>query len=458
MKQIVEVIQLIDRAIDSDPENTITSWWIIAFWYDAKVDEYRSTIQKSKDWLASYQTDLVKKSWIQNLKMKYTWVSWYFIEVPKSQATKAPDFFIHKQTLVNASRFVTAELLEFQSHLSEAEEHLSGREYQIFLEIREEILGSFASIQSLSSKISFLDFTATLWHLAYQYNYCRPIIWEWYDMSIEWWRHPVIERTQKDFISNSLTLSKKDFVHIITWPNMWWKSTFLRQNALVVLLAHIGSFVPAENASIPIIDKLFSRVWASDNLFLGQSTFMVEMQEVAYILNNSTSKSFVIIDEVGRWTSTYDGMSIAWAILKENHDSIRAKTLFATHYHELIDESESLKWVENFSIAVWEENNELVFLRKVIRGWVKKSFWLEVARMAWVWVNVIQEAKNMLLKLESEHRQVFGTQLTMLEASSYEEEKESELEKELEDLDVNNITPLEALELLVKIKSNIWKK
>ena len=236
---------------------------------------------------------------------------------------------------------------------------------------------------------------------------------------------------------------------------MWWKSTFLRQNALIILMAHIWSFVPAKKANIPLTDKIFSRVWASDNLFLGQSTFMVEMQEVANILNNSTKNSFVIIDEVGRWTSTYDGMSLAWAILRENHDNIWAKTLFATHYHELIDESKILKWVKNFSVAVWENEENLVFLRKIISGWIKKSFWLEVAKIAWISESVLSEAKSMLRNLEQKHNKPFATQLFSLEPEIKYVEKNSVLEEELKKIDLNSLTPLDALNTLFELKKKI---
>ena len=238
---------------------------------------------------------------------------------------------------------------------------------------------------------------------------------------------------------------------------MWWKSTYLRQNALILLMAHIWSYVPAKKAIIPITDSIFSRVWAADNLYLWQSTFMVEMQEMANILNNSTKNSFVIIDEIWRWTSTYDGMSLAWAILKENHDKIKAKTLFATHYHELVDESKELKWVSNYSIAVWENEDNLVFLRKIIPWGMKKSFWLEVAKLAWISSEVIWEAKNMLKLLELEHS--WATQLTMwLEKTQVEVKvvkEKSQIEEEIKKLDLNSLTPLDAMNKLSEFKGRI---
>jgi len=457
MNKIFDIIKIIDSAIKEDWVNTLTSGWIINDWYNSEVDKYRNIIKNSKDWLANYQSKLINDSWISKLKIKYTNASGYFIEVTKSQISQVPDSFIHKQSLVNASRFITPELKEFEKDLMNAEWILSELEYNLFLELREKILDNFEDIKKLSKKWWYIDFGAGLAEVAYSNNYSRPKLRNSYDLRIQNWRHPIIEQIQKDFISNSLELSKKTFVHTITWPNMWGKSTFLRQNALIILMSHIWSFIPASSWEIPLTDKLFSRVWATDNLYLWQSTFMVEMQEVANILNNSTKNSFVIIDEVGRWTSTFDWMSLAWAILKENHDTIKAKTLFATHYHELIDESQSLNWVENFSVAVWENDENLIFLRKIIPWWMKKSYWLQVAKLAWVWENVLKTAKNMLLKLEQNNIQ----QLTLWNFSNIQEKqktitvkvnKKSEIEEKIEKLNINSITPMDALNFLYELK------
>ncbi len=460
MDQIENIIHLIDKTLKEDADNTITWGNIIADGFDTQVDQYRKIIATSNQWLAWYQADLVKQYSLSTLKIKFTWASGYFIEIPKSQLSKVPDIFTHKQSLVNASRFVTQELKEFEYKLLESESSLAQREYELFLELRAEILNDFKTVKQAWNNISNIDFVSNLAYVAYENSYIKPELISWDNLEIIWWRHIVVEQMEKDFISNDLNLTSKDFVHIITWPNMWWKSTFLRQNALIVLLAHIWSFVPAEKAKIPLTDRIFSRVWASDNLFLWQSTFMVEMQEVANILHNSTSKSFVIIDEVGRGTSTYDGMSLAWAILKENHDKIKARTLFATHYHELIDESKKLKWVKSFSVAVWESEENLVFLRKIIPWGIKKSFWLEVARIAWISKWVISEAKNMLRQLEQEHSKASQMSLwSMWNRVSEPEiqyiEKKSEVEEELENIDVNNLTPVEALNLLSNLKGKM---
>lgn len=462
MQKIQNIIDLINNSIKDEPELLLTWGNIIKDSYDEKVDEYRKILNNSKDWLAEYQRDLSKKTWISNLKIKFTNVSGYFIEIPKSQALKITNDFIQKQTLVNSSRYITEELKSFENNFIEAENFLSNREYELFGEIRAEILDSYNEIKSLSEKVAFLDFEISLSNIWYLYNYTRPKITKNSNLKILSWRHPIVEQIEKDFISNNLELNNEEFIHIITWPNMWGKSTFLRQNALIILMSHIWSFVPAKESIIPLTDKIFSRVWASDNLYLWQSTFMVEMQEIANILNNSTKNSFVIIDEVWRGTSTYDWMSLAWSILKENHDNIKAKTLFATHYHELIDKSVSLKWVENFSVSVWENNWELVFLRKIIKWWVKKSYWLEVAKLAWINKTIILEAKKMLKTLELEHNK--WSQLSLWETYTNndifvgrEDLWPSKIEQELNNIDIDLLTPMEALNKIYELKEKIKK-
>ncbi len=461
MQDIINIIDLIEKSIKDDGENLITWWNIIKDWYSEKIDEIRNKINNSREWLSKYQSRLMDESWIWTLRIKYTNITGYFIEISKNQVSKVPDSFVYKQTLVNASRYITEELKLFEKEIIEWEQILADLEYKEFLDLREKILDSFKNIKDLSEKTAKIDFVTSLSRVAYMWNYTKPEITKDYNLEIKLGRHPIIEKITSDFISNDLELKKDDFVHIITWPNMWWKSTFLRQNALIILMSHIGSFVPANKAIIPITDKIFSRVGASDNLYLWQSTFMVEMQEMANIVNNSTKNSFVIIDEIGRGTSTYDGMSLAWAILKENHENIKAKTLFATHYHELVDESKTLKWVKNFSVAVGENEDNIVFLRKIVPGWMKKSYWLEVASLAWINKNIINEAKIMLRKLELSHNWS-SKQLSLWIEKSCKEvevvymEKDSEVENILKEIDVNSLTPIDALnklsELVQKIK------
>lgn len=455
-QDISHLIDLLDQAIDPEAHNSLQSGGIIASGYNVKVDEYRDRIRTSKDWLAGYQADLIAVTQISNLKIKYTGAAGYFIEISKNHISKVWDDFVHKQTLVNASRFITPTLKDFESKLLEAEAELASLEYELFQELRLQVLEQFEPIKQLSQTTAYIDFCVAGSEVGNRYNYVRPLLHKGYDMNVSGWRHPVIERIEGDFIRNDLELTKKSFVHIITGPNMWGKSTFLRQNALIVLMAHMWFWVPASQARIPLTDKIFSRVGASDNLYKWQSTFMVEMQEVAHILKHSSSRSFVIIDEVWRWTSTYDGMSLAWAILKHNHDKIQAKTLFATHYHELVDESVALKWVKNFCVSVWENQGKLIFLRKIIEGGMKRSYGLEVAKLAGISSEVIAEARSMIKVLEQEHSQMsmgFNTSIPSKQDSPQPpllkgEQVISELEKQLADLDVDSLTPMEALNLI----------
>lgn len=458
MQTLETLYELLEKSIKEDAPMIITGGGIIQDGYDSQVDETRRIMNHAKEWLANYQKELVDTSWISTLKIKYTNVTGYFIEVPVSQVKNVPDTFTVKQTLVSWARYVTQELRDFEKKLVEGEGILAQREFELFQQIREEILWHYKTIKTTSDEIANVDMLQSLAQSAREGNYTCPEIHNRYELKIEWGRHPIIEKIQRDFVSNDLDMTSKNYVHIVTGPNMWGKSTFLRQNALIILMAHIGSYVPARYAKIPLTDKIFSRVWATDNLFMGQSTFMVEMQEAANILNNSTDKSFVIIDEIGRGTSTYDGMSLAWWILKYNHDSIKAKTLFATHYHELVDESESLENVRNFSVAVGENEENLVFLRKIIPWGMKKSYGIEVARIAWVGKEVISEAKNMLRKLEIEHKKASQIQLQLWEYKEVEviyKEKISEVEEELKSITLDHMTPLEALMKLSELKKKI---
>lgn len=454
MKQLKEIINLIEKSIKNDANNLITWWWIICDSYDSEVDNLRNIVNHSNEWLTDYTQNLIKTTWIHTLRIKYTSASGYFIEVPLSQKLKIPENFIHKTTLVNALRFTTSELSGFELKILDWESLLYEREYKLFKEISSKILENFKEIKKVSNQIAQIDYLSNMAYVAYENDYTKPKISNKYDLEIIWGRHPVIEKIEKNFISNELFFDIKNFVNIITWPNMGWKSTYLRQNALIILMAHMWSFVPAKSAIISLTDKIFSRVWASDNLFLWSSTFMVEMQEIANILNNSTKGSFVIIDEVGRGTSTYDGMSLAWAILKENHDKIKAKTLFATHYHELVDESKRLKWVSNFSVAVSENEDNIVFLRKIIPGSIKKSYGIEVAKIAWLSKKVIEEANKFLRNFEQTHTfnqmSLWNFEVKVEEKLIY---KESEVEKKLKSIDVNSLTPLEALNLLSELKN-----
>lgn len=461
MQELKNIIELLDKSIHDEPNNLITQWNIIKNWFNNEIDEYRDFINNAHDWLNNYTKKLIDETLINTLKIKYTNSLWYFIEVSLSNKSKVPDYFILKSTLINSIRYTTEELMSFDEKISNAESVLFQKEYEIFNQVCDELSNSFKYLKSISKNTWNLDFLSNLAEVAYKNNYVKPEIHDWYELEIKEWRHPVIEKIEKKFINNDLNLSSKNFVNILTWPNMWWKSTYLRQNALIILMSHIWSFVPASFAKIPLTDKIFSRIWANDNLFLWNSTFMVEMQEVANILNNSTKNSFVIIDEVWRGTSTYDWMSLAWAILKQNHDNIKAKTLFATHYHELVDESKKLKWVSNFSVAVWENDSWIVFLRKIVPWSIKKSYWIEVAKLAWLPKSVILEANNFLNNYENNHKSnqmslwnIWLDYEKVIEKVVYQEVS-SDLDLKIKDLDLNNLTPIEALNLLIEFKNNL---
>lgn len=461
MDNIDKVISLIDSTLKEDAINSISSWNIIKDWFDKEVDETRDIINNAKDWLVNYQNKLIEETEIQKLKIKHTNVFGYFIEVPLSAKNSVPDYFVHKQTLVSAIRFITPELKDFERKVVEGESILVQREYNLFQDLRSSLMEYFDDLKAYSNEVWDLDTMCSLSSVSAKNNYVRPSINKGHDLVIKSWRHPVIESIESDFISNDLSLDEKEHLHIITGPNMWGKSTFLRQNALIILMAHLWCFVPAKEAIIPLTDKIFSRVWASDNLFLGQSTFMVEMQEMAYILNNYTEDSFVIIDEIWRGTSTYDWMWIARAVLKNLHDKKKVKTLFATHYHELVDESSSLPWCQNFSVAVGENNEWIVFLRKIIKWWIKKSYGLEVAKLWWITDDVIAEARDMLQKMENMHSSNNGGQLSLWNFWQPEKvrveyvEKKSEVEEKLKEVDVNNLTPMEALNIINSLKESL---
>lgn len=451
MKEIQDIITLLESSIKSDWWDNITQGNIIKIGYDAEIDQYQSTISESHKWLSEYQSMLITQTAITTLKVKYTNISGYFLEIPKSQIWKIPDNFIHRQTLVNAARFTTLELQEFESNLVEAQTYMAEKEYKVFQDIRNQVIGNYAVLKNASTQIWYTDFISSLSEVAYARNYTCPKMSESHVLDIVAWRHPIIESLEKDFVNNDLHLSYKDFIHVITGPNMWGKSTFLKQNALLVIMAHIWSFIPARESHIGLTDKVFSRVGAHDNLFLGKSTFMVEMQEIAFILSSATKKSFIIIDEIGRGTSTYDGMSLAWAILRHIHDTLWTKTLFATHYHEIIDESVSLKWVSNYSVAVWENEENLVFLRKIIPWGIKKSYWLEVASIAGIEKSIISEAKRIAKKHQNNTTPKIIQQLSLTQTGF--DYSSDPLYKAMKDIDIDTLTPIKSLNILANLKN-----
>ncbi|MCK4339995.1 MAG: DNA mismatch repair protein MutS, partial [Candidatus Cloacimonetes bacterium] len=414
----------------------------------------------------------IARTGIPKLKVKFNNVFGYYIEVTKSYLNKVPEDYTRKQTLVNAERFITPELKEYESQVLGAEERIKQLEYSIFIEIRNKLTKFIPRMQKFSYVISILDVLTNFSQIAYYNNYSRPEITDELKIEINDGRHPVIEKliTEETFIPNDTYLNNKsDRILLITGPNMAGKSTFLRQVGLIVLMAQMGSFVPASSAKIGIVDKIFTRVGASDNLALGQSTFLVEMIETANILHNATPRSLVLLDEIGRGTSTFDGLSIAWAVVEYLHENkvVSPKTLFATHYHELTELAEIFHAVKNYNITVKEWKDKVIFLRKVVPGSADQSYGIQVAKLAGIPDKVISRAKEILTDLEknefsetsifekTKRKKSSPTQANFLDFLSQKTNKERMVLDELKNIDLNILTPLEALKLLADIKDKL---
>ena len=394
---------------------------------------------------------------IKNLRVGYNRVFGYYIEVTKAYQHLVPYGYIRKQTLANSERYVTEELKELEEKITGAESNLISLEYKLFTEIRETLLGCIDRLQSDSALIAELDFYCSLAHVAFENNYCRPKILTSGKIEITDGRHPVVEKNVKEgFVPNNTMMNARDDrLIILTGPNMAGKSTYMRQVALIVLMAHLGCFVPAKEAKIPLTDRIFTRVGASDNLIFDQSTFMVEMTEVASILLHATKDSLLILDEVGRGTSTYDGLSIAWSVIEFLTEKIRAKTLFATHYHELTELENKIEGVKNYKITVREMNGAVVFLRKIARGGANRSFGIEVASLAGVPKEITVRAKGILKTLEKNDI-AKGRILSGAENETEEEKRTlSEAEKILSETDLDTLSPMQALLLLSDLKEKV---
>lgn len=446
-----DIYDLIDKSIKDDPSSSVKEGNIIKDGFDKNVDELRKAATDGKSWITNLELDEKEKTGIKTLKIGYNKVFGYYIEVSKSYISSVPQNYIRKQTLANAERYITPELKEIEEKILGAETRLVDLEYEIFNSIRERIKNEINRIQMTAKYIAVLDVLASLAMVAESNNYIRPIVNDGDKILIKDGRHPVIETIMDDsFIPNDIEIDKEKPIMIITGPNMAGKSTYMRQIALIVLMAQIGSFIPASYAEIGIVDRIFTRVGASDDLFSGQSTFMVEMNEVSGILNSATEKSLIILDEVGRGTSTYDGMSIACAILQYIHDKIKAKTMFATHYHELTRLENQLDGIKNYNISVDETDDEIIFLRKIIPGSADKSYGIQVAKLAGLPDDVIDNAKKILNSLENSNREVVAeTSATQIDIFSFEKDA---LISEIANIDVENITPIQALNYLYELK------
>ncbi|MBD3204388.1 DNA mismatch repair protein MutS [Candidatus Woesearchaeota archaeon] len=396
-----ELAELLERSIIDDPPVSLTEGNFIKPDFNKELKELKSITMNAKHFLKELETQERKKTGIKSLKIKFNKIFGYFIEVTKTNLDLVPENYVKKQTLVNSERFFTDELKKKEALILGSEEKMIALEQNLFREVIEEIIKYTKHIQDIADKISCLDVLCSFSENASKNNYCMPEINKNFDIKIRNGRHPVVEKTTR-FVPNDININEENRTMIITGPNMAGKSVYMRQAALIVLMAQIGSFVPAESAEIGIVDRIFTRVGASDDVSRGQSTFMVEMTETAQILNNATEKSLIILDEIGRGTSTYDGVSIAWAVAEHINRIIRAKTLFATHYHILNDLETKLDGVKNYNIAVKEERGDVIFLRKIIEGGTDKSYGVHVASLAGLPDKVIERAKEIQFKLEKE--------------------------------------------------------
>ncbi len=402
LSEVPQLVELVSRAIVDEPPLALKEGGMIRDGFDTGLDELRALTRGGKDWIAKLQQDEITRTGIQSLKVRFNSVFGYYIEVTKSNLDKVPAHYVRKQTIANGERFITPELKEMEGKILGAEERSIKLEYELFQRVREQVLSELQRIQVTAAALAQLDVLSSFAETARLFSYCRPEIGDEGLMKIRDGRHPVLEQSLTDerFVPNDAHLDAATRIALITGPNMAGKSTYIRQVALLVLLAHTGSYIPAREARIDLVDRLFSRIGASDDLARGQSTFMVEMCETANILNNATQKSLVILDEIGRGTSTFDGLSLAWSILEHLHNQVGAKTLFATHYHELTELAGRLPRLKNYNVAVREWHDQVVFLRKIVEGGTDKSYGIQVARLAGVPKPVLERAKEILRNLE----------------------------------------------------------
>lgn len=463
--ELKDIHDLIEKAIVDDPPMTIKDGGIIKIGYDEEIDKLKTATTEGKNWIVNLEAEEREKTGIKNLKVGFNKVFGYFIEVTKSYLLQVPDRYIRKQTLTNAERYITEDLKSLENQILGAEEKVVNLEYNAFIEIREEIAKNIKRLQSTAMAVSELDVLTSFAQVAEDLNYCMPQVDNSGIIDIKAGRHPVIEKMlgAGSFVDNDTYLDKdENRLSIITGPNMAGKSTYMRQVALITLMAQVGSFVPASEAHIGVVDKIFTRVGASDDLSMGQSTFMVEMMEVATILKEATSNSLVILDEIGRGTSTYDGLSIAWAVAEYIADKEKcgAKTLFATHYHELTELENQSDGIKNYSIAVKEKGEDIIFLRKIVRGGTDESYGIHVARLAGVPKVVTQKANEFLRNIEKKNV-LTGKKAEKEDKKKVEGQfdmynyKLAEIAHELDKVNLNELTPIDALNTLVKIKEKM---
>ena len=477
MDGLEDLYTLLEASITEDPPLAVKEGGIIREGYNEQVDTYRNSKTQGKSWLAQLEAEEKEKTGIRNLKIKYNKVFGYYLEVTNSFKDLVPEYYTRKQTLTNAERYITPKLKELEDMILGAEDKLFALEYDLFCQVREELAAQIPRIQETAKAIAQLDVYASLSVVAQRNNYVRPTVNTKGVIDIKNGRHPVVEKMINNdmFISNDTYLdngSKR--VSVITGPNMAGKSTYMRQTALIVLMAQIGSFVPAEKAKIGVVDRIFTRVGASDDLASGQSTFMVEMTEVANILRNATAKSLLILDEIGRGTSTFDGLSIAWAVIEHisNTKLLGAKTLFATHYHELTELEGKIPGVNNYCIAVKERGDDIVFLRKIVKGGADKSYGIQVAKLAGVPDSVLDRAKELVDELvhtditstfkdlaensrKTKPKAVHYDEVDLEQISLFDTVQDQDIIEELKNLDITMLTPMDAMNTLYRLQNKL---
>jgi DNA mismatch repair protein MutS len=462
-----DVRDLILKAISDEPPVSLADGGTIRDGFNAELDEYRDISRNSRQYIAAIEARERAATGIQSLKVRFNNVFGFYIEISKANQHLAPSTYERKQTLANAERFTTAELKELEGKVLAAEERILELERNVFQEVRSFAAAAGERIKEIAAAIGELDVTAALAEVAVENRWVRPRFSRTGVMRVDAGRHPVIEKLSEAdavrFIPNDLYLdSDKEYIAIITGPNMGGKSTYLRQAALMLILAQMGSYVPAQSAMLPVTDRVFTRIGAADNLARGRSTFMVEMTELAAILNTATEKSFVVLDEIGRGTSTYDGLALAWSVVEYIHDSIRAKTLFATHYHELTELAGQLYGVRNLHVAVKESGDQILFIRKVEPGPADRSYGIEVARLAALPLQVIKRAGAVLLHHERREQSV-SRELSPGDARApYQIQLFEPVNQGLADrvraLNINELRPIEALQILQELQQELQKR
>ena len=470
LDELPEIKDLLERAIEDNPPITLKEGGLIKKGFDSTLDRLREISREGKRWIADLETKERMRTGISSLKVRYNKVFGYYIEVTKPNLPSVPSHYMRKQTVSNAERFITQELQEYETQVLNAEEEKETLEYQIFLQVLEKVSAEVPKIQRIAQALAEIDVLSALAEVGERYGYNRPQFNEGDSLAISEGRHPVLERMglEERFVPNDLALNSEDRqILIITGPNMAGKSTIMRQAALISIMAQIGSFVPAKEANLCLVDRIFTRVGATDDLVRGRSTFMVEMEEVAHILRNITPRSLILLDEIGRGTSTFDGLSIAWAVTEYLHEESpwRPKTLFATHYHELTELALTRPRIKNFHVAVKEWNDRVIFLRKLVEGGTSRSYGIQVARLAGLPPEVIDRAKEVLHNLEQGEFTEGGVPklaISRKKKSTWDSHQRTlfqppadPLREALKKIDPNQLTPLDALNILSELKARL---